>query len=188
MHWNRKLDIVLLSSGLALTLLLVCGLTGCILVTGPVEFRKMSETEEELELRETIARLEKELDRCKQLLNEMGAEHQHQEDLRREGKELEGKRDCVPSDLEKVSLIEASVLRVNHDLKYVMLSAGRDAGVRKGMLFFLFHGDTCIGTVQVDSVYPRACSASMLTRGMAPETGDRATTRLKIPHEGKEID
>jgi archaellum component FlaC len=76
--------------------------------------------------------------------------------------------------------IEAVVQKVNEDLKFVMLSVGRDDKVIKGMRFYVSRKGSYVGEVEVDSVYPKSSSASYvrLKPGMSIQVGDTATTRL----------
>jgi len=76
--------------------------------------------------------------------------------------------------------ITAVVQRVNPELKFVMLSVGRDQKVSKGMRFHISRDGSYVGEVQVDYVYPKACSASFVTQkdGAAFQAGDNANTRL----------
>ena len=68
--------------------------------------------------------------------------------------------------------------KVNPELKYVMLSVGREDKVTKGMRFYVSRNAKYVGEVQVDTVYPKACSASFVTPNMEVEAGDQANTRL----------
>lgn len=89
-------------------------------------------------------------------------------------------RGFVPGDLLATPAITAVVQRVNPELKFVMLSVGRDQNVSKGMRFHVSRDGSYVGEVQVDYVYPKACSASFVTQkpGAAFQAGDNANTRL----------
>lgn len=75
--------------------------------------------------------------------------------------------------------IQANVTNVNAKLKYVMLSAGREDRVTKGLRFFIYRKKSYIGEVQVDTVYPVVSSASIVhvCPRMNIEKGDSSTTR-----------
>lgn len=74
--------------------------------------------------------------------------------------------------------VDAVVQKVNPDMEYVMLSVGREDKVTKGMRFYVSRNASFVGEVQVDNVYPKACSASFVTPNMEVQAGDQATTRL----------
>ena len=85
--------------------------------------------------------------------------------------------------------IKATVQKVNHELKYVMLSVGTDDKVAKGRRFIVSRNGRYVGEVQVDWVSPKACVASFvqIAPGYMFEVGDTASTRLRDRCAGLEV-
>jgi hypothetical protein len=125
---------------------------------------------ENAELREKVAKLEGENE---ELRNEV----KHKDDLLKIAIET-----CrLPMfPMNNLPAIEAVVQKVNDELKFVMLSVGRNDKVARGMRFYISRNGSYVGEVQVDYVYPKSCSASYvrLKPEMSIQVGDTATTRL----------
>jgi hypothetical protein len=73
-------------------------------------------------------------------------------------------------------VLNAVVQKVDQELKFVMLSIGAHDGAAKGMRFTILRDERFLGSVRVDYVYPKSCSASFvnLQPGAAFRAGDRA--------------
>lgn len=86
-------------------------------------------------------------------------------------------RDRIRSiaDDQSFAALSVEIQRVNEDLAFVMLGVGRDHAVRKGDRVLIVRGTRPLGWVQVDYVYPKACSASFLPGlGDVPRVTDLA--------------
>jgi len=76
--------------------------------------------------------------------------------------------------------ISGYVEEVNNDLGFVILSVGSDDKVQKGYTFSVFRGNTYLGEVRVDDVYPDRCSARIESSvpGTQMKVNDKASTLL----------
>lgn len=74
------------------------------------------------------------------------------------------------------SLSDAQVSDVNAQLNAVILNVGRSEGVKEGMQFILFHGDTPVGLAKVTLARDLICAANVesLQPNIALRVGDRA--------------
>jgi SMC interacting uncharacterized protein involved in chromosome segregation len=84
------------------------------------------------------------------------------------------------ADVMNPPTIKARVTAVDNNLNIVMLSVGRDDGVKKGFAFTVYRGNEYIGKVIIDKVeadYASGYSVKELEQG-AIQVGDDATTRF----------
>jgi SMC interacting uncharacterized protein involved in chromosome segregation len=84
------------------------------------------------------------------------------------------------ADVMNPPTIRARVTAVDNNLNIVMLSVGRDDGVKKGFAFTVYRGNEYIGKVIIDKVeadYASGYSVKELEQG-AIQVGDDATTRF----------
>jgi SMC interacting uncharacterized protein involved in chromosome segregation len=84
------------------------------------------------------------------------------------------------ADVMNPPTIKARVTAVDNNLNIVMLSVGRDDGVKKGFAFTVYRGNEYIGKVIIDKVeadYASGYSVKELEQG-AVQVGDSATTRF----------
>lgn len=86
------------------------------------------------------------------------------------------------SDIMAQPQIEAAVLSVFTDLEpgLVSISAGSEQGVKKGMTFEIYRGNTYKGRVRVENVRDTFSSAlvTLVAEGTTMSQGDSASTRL----------
>ena len=87
-----------------------------------------------------------------------------------------------PNDILDVPPLDRDVIAVRMDLApgFISINAGRQDGVRRGMVFQIYRGATYKGEVQVEEVTDGACSAvvTTLVDGAEIARGDKATTAL----------
>lgn len=76
--------------------------------------------------------------------------------------------------------ISAYIEEVNNELGFVILSVGSDDNVKKGYTFSIYRGNSYLGEVQVDDVYPDRSAARIKFRvdGAQFQVNDKATTLL----------
>lgn len=69
---------------------------------------------------------------------------------------------------------------VTADQNMAMLNLGSNAGVKIGFVFDIVRGDSYVGRVVVDQVYPNSSGGKITLKsgGRIPQAGDRATTAL----------
>jgi septal ring factor EnvC (AmiA/AmiB activator) len=80
-----------------------------------------------------------------------------------------------------VPVMDARVLKVDNELKVVVLSAGKDDGVRVAHDFVVYRGDTFVGVVRVNFVSENTSVAQpvLVSKGEQIRIGDAATTRIQ---------
>ena len=80
-----------------------------------------------------------------------------------------------------VPSIPSRVLAVDKDVNLVMLSVGRNDGVKKGYQFSIYRGDKYVGKVRVEKVYDDMCAGVILPQYKSDlniQEGDDANTKL----------
>jgi chromosome segregation ATPase len=74
--------------------------------------------------------------------------------------------------------IDAQVLKVDRDLKFVVLNKGRADEVKPGYVFDIYRGSTYKGQIRIQDVQDNMSSGLIVTEMNAIATGDSATTTL----------
>jgi septal ring factor EnvC (AmiA/AmiB activator) len=74
--------------------------------------------------------------------------------------------------------IDAQVLQVNRDLKFVVINKGRADEVKPGYTFDIYRGSTYKGQVRIQDVQENMSSGQIVVEKNAIATGDSATTTL----------
>jgi len=174
---NTVLHVILLG----LAALLLCGLAGCTPGTNTNATEQQDRSPTQGEAVKKAARLEKENAELKEKVAKL---EKANEALEKKVKHLETLKkiaaDTRRLPIDSTPKIEGVVQKVDNELKFVMLSVGRDDNVSRGMRFHISRNGSYVGEVRVDYVYPKACSASFVTikPGMNIQAGDTACTRL----------
>ncbi|MBI4612615.1 MAG: hypothetical protein HY720_03305 [Planctomycetes bacterium] len=77
--------------------------------------------------------------------------------------------------------LDGKVVAVNADVLLCMVNLGEKEGVEKGMVFTVYRGNSYIGQIVVDQVYPDMCSARIDPRFLKEQMreGDDVTTRIR---------
>ena len=76
--------------------------------------------------------------------------------------------------------VEAQVLAVRRDVNLVMLSVGKDDGVKKGDKFTIFRDDKYIGKIEIETLFDDMCSGRILPELTREDIkqGDMANSRV----------
>jgi chromosome segregation ATPase len=84
------------------------------------------------------------------------------------------------SSLIAMKKIDATVVEVDNDLGYVVLSVGKDDEIAKGWTFQIYRDETYLGEVEIDEVYDKYSAARIKFRaeGVEFQVHDNATTVL----------
>jgi myosin heavy subunit len=82
---------------------------------------------------------------------------------------------------EDVPVMDARVLKVDSELRVVVLSVGSDDGVKVANDFVVYRGDAYVATVRVSFVAENTCVAQPVITGPGQtiQVGDAATTRIQ---------